>query len=53
MHFYHISNSLGGIWMINWKNMDTLAAYEELKAAKKVNVAAAMAGENGAQRVRA
>ena len=39
--------------MINWKNMDTLAAYEELKAAKKVNVAAAMAGENGAQRVRA
>ena len=38
--------------MINWKNMDTLAAYEELRAAKPVNVAAVMAGENGAERVR-
>ena len=39
--------------MINWKNMDTLAAYEELKAVKPVNVAAVMAGENGAERVKA
>ena len=36
--------------MITWKNMDTLAAYGELCAAEKVNLAAAMAGENGAQR---
>ena len=39
--------------MINWKNMDTLAAYEELKAVRPVNVAAVMAGENGAERVKA
>ena len=38
--------------MINWKNMDTLASYQELCAAEKVNLAAVMAGENGAQRVR-
>ena len=39
--------------MINWKNMDTLAAYAELKAAKPVNVKEAMSGEAGAERVRA
>ena len=39
--------------MINWNNMDTLAAYGKLQAAKPVNVAAAMAGEDGADRVRA
>ena len=39
--------------MINWKNMDTLAAYAELKAAKPVNVKEAMSGENGAARVKA
>ena len=39
--------------MINWKNMDTLAAYAELKAAKPVCVKAAMSGENGAERVKA
>ena len=38
--------------MITWKNMDTLAAFAELQAAKKVNLAAAMAGENGAERVK-
>ena len=38
--------------MINWNNMDTLAAYQELKAAKPVNVAAVMSGEGGAERVR-
>ena len=38
--------------MISWKNMDKLAAYAELQAAQKVNLAAAMAGENGAERVK-
>ena len=38
--------------MINWKNMDTLAAYAELKAAKPVNVKEAMSGKAGAERVR-
>ncbi len=38
--------------MIAWKNMDTLAAYHELLGAEKLNLAAAMAGENGAVRVR-
>ena len=38
--------------MINWKNMDTLAAYAELQKCEKLNLAAAMAGENGAQRVK-
>ena len=38
--------------MTNWKNMDTLAAYKELQSVKPVNVASAMSGENGAERVR-
>ena len=38
--------------MIAWKNMDTLAAYQELLAAQKVNLAATMSGENGAERVK-
>ena len=38
--------------MITWKNMDTLASYQELLAAEKVNLAAAMSGENGAERVK-
>ena len=38
--------------MITWKNMDTLASYEALKAAKPVNLATAMSGESGAERVR-
>ena len=38
--------------MITWKNMDTLAAYAELQAAEKVNLASVMAGESGAERVK-
>ena len=38
--------------MISWKNMDTLASYQELTAAEKVNLVAAMTGENGADRVK-
>ena len=38
--------------MITWKNMDTLAAYQQLQSAEKVNLSAVMAGENGAERVR-
>ncbi|MGN0778407.1 MAG: glucose-6-phosphate isomerase, partial [Aristaeellaceae bacterium] len=38
--------------MADWKNMDTLTAYQELKKAPKVDLAAAMSGEGGAQRVR-
>ena len=39
--------------MITWKNMDTLAAYQELLDAQRVDLAAAMSGENGAERVKA
>ena len=38
--------------MITWKNMDTLASYEALMAAKPINLVAAMSGENGAARVK-
>ena len=38
--------------MINWKNMDTLASYQELLNVERVNLAAAMSGENGAERVK-
>ncbi len=38
--------------MITWKNMDTLAAYQELLAAEKLDLAAAMTGDNGADRVK-
>ena len=38
--------------MINWKNMDTLASYQELLDAERVDLAAVMSGENGAERVR-
>ena len=38
--------------MIAWKNMDTLASYQELENAARVNLATAMAGENGAERVK-
>ena len=38
--------------MITWKNMDTLAAYEELKNVAPVDLAAAMSGEAGAERVK-
>ena len=38
--------------MITWKNMDTLASYEALKSARKVDLVRAMSGENGAERVK-
>ena len=38
--------------MITWKNMDTLASYEALKATKPINLVAAMSGESGADRVK-
>ena len=37
--------------MISWKNLDTLAACGKLANVKKVNLAEAMTGENGAKRV--
>ncbi len=38
--------------MLHWNNLDTLTAFEKLKAKKgSVNLSEAMAGENGAQRV--
>ena len=38
--------------MLQWKNLDTLTAFEKLKAKKdSVNLPEAMAGESGAQRV--
>lgn len=38
--------------MITWNNLDTLASYQELSKAEKVNLAEAMNGENGAERVK-
>ena len=38
--------------MITWKNMDTLASYEQLNAVEPVKLQAVMSGENGAERVR-
>ena len=38
--------------MINWNNLDTLKSYEALTKTAKVNVAEALAGENGAERVK-
>ncbi|MCI8743362.1 MAG: glucose-6-phosphate isomerase [Lachnospiraceae bacterium] len=38
--------------MINWSNMDTLASFQELSKADKVDLAAVMAGESGAERVK-
>ena len=38
--------------MITWKNMDTLAAYEQLKAVAPVKIQEVMAGESGAERVK-
>ena len=37
--------------MIQWKNMDTLKAYEELQQLQRVDLAEAMSGEQGAARV--
>ena len=38
--------------MITWKNLDTLASYRELSETERVNLAEAMSGENGAERVK-
>ena len=38
--------------MISWKNLDTLASYQELLNVEKVNLAEVMTGENGAERVK-
>ena len=39
--------------MATWKNLDTLASYSKLAGLKgHVNIAEAMTGENGAERVR-
>ena len=38
--------------MVNWTNLDQIAAYKELEAAEKVNLKAVMTGENGAARVK-
>ncbi len=38
--------------MITWKNLDTLASYQELEKVARVNIAEAMTGENGAERVK-
>ena len=38
--------------MANWKNLDTLKAYDELKKVKKVDLASAMTGDAGAERVK-
>ena len=38
--------------MIAWKNMDTLASYQELAATTPVNLAEVMSGENGGERVK-
>ena len=38
--------------MIAWKNMDTLASYKALQGTERIDLAAAMAGEAGAQRVK-
>ncbi len=38
--------------MITWNNLDTIPAYQELLKTASVNLAEAMAGEKGAERVR-
>ena len=38
--------------MVSWNNLDTLASYKELCEVKKVDLAAVMTGENGAERVK-
>ena len=38
--------------MITWKNMDTLASYQQLQAVAPVKLKAVMSGEEGAQRVK-
>ena len=38
--------------MITWNNLDTTAAYQKLLEAAPINLAEAMAGEKGADRVK-
>lgn len=38
--------------MINWNNLDTLTSFEALSKAARVDLAEAMTGENGAERVK-
>ena len=38
--------------MITWNNLDTLTSYQELEKAARVNLAEAMTGEKGAERVK-
>ena len=38
--------------MVNWKNLDTLASYQELAKTEPVNLAEVMTGENGGERVK-
>lgn len=38
--------------MINWNNLDTVDSYQELSKVARVNLAEAMNGENGAERVK-
>ena len=38
--------------MVSWKNLDTLACYNELFDFEKVNLVEVMTGENGAERVK-
>ena len=38
--------------MINWKNFDSLASYNEIADVERVNLAEAMTGANGAERVK-
>ena len=38
--------------MVNWNNLDTVGSFKELSEVAKVNLAEAMTGENGADRVK-
>ena len=38
--------------MITWNNLDKLTSYQELEKTESVDLAAVMAGENGAERVK-
>ena len=38
--------------MITWNNLDTLTSFKELANVERVDLVKAMAGENGAERVK-
>ena len=38
--------------MITWNNLDKLTSHQELEKTESVDLAAVMAGENGAERVK-